>query len=83
MESPICTVPELTRIVRFVGDHISIKVRIGFSLFQKWHRLVHLDLLRMVRYVRDFHHMRSKKRPGTVSLVISEDIQDNILWILL
>ena len=30
MESPIYTVPELTRIVRVVGDHVPIKVRFSF-----------------------------------------------------
>jgi len=27
MENPIYTVPELTKIVRVVGDHVPIKVR--------------------------------------------------------
>ena len=30
MESPIYTVPKLTRIVRVVGDHVPIKVRFSF-----------------------------------------------------
>jgi len=30
MESPIYTVPELTRIVEVIGDHVSIKVRFSF-----------------------------------------------------
>jgi len=30
MENPIYTVPELTRIVRGVGDHDPIKVRFSF-----------------------------------------------------
>jgi len=30
MESPIYTVPELTRIVRVVEDHFPIKVRFSF-----------------------------------------------------
>jgi len=30
MESDIYTVPELTRIVRVVGDHVAIKVRFSF-----------------------------------------------------
>jgi len=30
MKSPIYTVPELTRIVRVIGDHVPIKVRFSF-----------------------------------------------------
>ena len=30
MESPIYTVPELTRIVRVVGDHVPLKARFSF-----------------------------------------------------
>jgi len=30
MESLIYTVPELTRIIRVVGDHVPIKVRFSF-----------------------------------------------------
>jgi len=33
MESPIYIVPELTRIVRVVGNHVSIKV--GFSFIHE------------------------------------------------
>ena len=31
MESPIYAVPQLTRIVRVVGDHVPIKVRFSFN----------------------------------------------------
>jgi len=43
LESPIYTVPELTRIVRVAGDHVPIKVR--FSVIHK--SIAEISLARM------------------------------------
>jgi len=75
MESPIYTVPELTRIVRVVGDDLPIKVTVSFivmSLFPKWRSLVYTDLLSCVR---DFLLVHYKYWRRTLTLLISGDIQ--------
>ena len=61
MESPIYAVPELTRIVRVVGDHVSIKVRFNF---------IHESIAEMalLSCARDFLLMRFKYQQRTFDI---------------
>ena len=64
MDSPICAVTELTKIVRVVGDHDSIKVKFSF-IHESITEMALLIYLYQVSCVRDVFHMPSKYRPST------------------
>jgi len=75
MESHIYTSPELTRIVRIVGDHVPIKVRVSFSHESIAEMaLFSISSLDLLSCVRDFLHMHSKNWRRNLALIISADI---------
>jgi len=69
MESPIYTVPELTRIVRVVRDHVP-PIQVKFSFIHEC--IAEMSPFnistRPVSCVRDFLHVRSKYRRRTLAL---------------
>ena len=76
IESSIYTVPELTGIVRVIGDYVSIKVRFSFirGSIRNWRCLVY-HILASLYCVRSLRHMRSKQRQRTLALITSGDIK--------
>jgi len=81
MESPTYTVPELTRIVRVVENHIPITIR--FSFFHESIAEMALFIIpRLVKLCAWFPHMRSKYRRRTLVLILSGDIHGAVCLIL-
>jgi len=76
MKSPIYIFLDLTRIVRVVRDHISIKVRFSFS-HETIAEMALFSISRPVKLSGDLIHndMRYKLRRRIIALIKSGDIQ--------